>query len=500
MGRLILFLSVVFTSLLTVSNAHSQNERLLAPFSQVISNLDEGEVDSWQLPALAGSLLSFKLEARTGDLDPKLRLYDEAGALILEGDEVSQPGAREVLIEAFTIPYSAVYLIEVFAGGTSGAYKLEVLPGFADWKSTNITDPDFWIDPAREQLIFSPERLSLITSIEVPSVHAQSRRQSEEARLYLHADIDAIDSSESWLVGLTVGVENSTYYSFSVNQDGFWRFALHQGDQMETLSGWKAHPIITAGERDFSLGILSNRGVYELFYNGQYLDGIDDDLLLGSSVVGLLAGYGSAFPVSSRVHFSRLAITSPVNQENDYSRFRFVPNSNTIDLRSLRRAGLIPNEGEPTMLIPEANWQALVAGVSRFPMIEQEKYEDFVLATTVHWETDLSAEAGCGLIFGYESGEDNLLAFVDNGGYGLSQRVGEQYINHSFAIRNVNDRERQHLLILSRASEAIYYLNGRFAGSISDATSTGLVAFAVLNYEDGPTQCWYNDTWLWVWD
>ena len=500
MGRLIRNASTLFVAIILFARAHAQDAPLLAPFSQVISPLGEGEVDSWLLPALTGSVLSLKLEARSGDLDPQLRLYDEAGVLVLHRDNALHPTDRNVLVEAFTIPQSAVYRIEVRGGMTSGDYVLEVLPGYANWLTASITNSDIWESATPDQLIFSPARLSLLTSAGVPNVHAQFTGESESDRFYVHTEIAEIDGDDGWLAGLTVGGDNEAYYALSVSQHGFWRFALHQGDQVEPLRNWQPHPIIVADERNFSLAILANGGIYELFYNGQYIDSVSDERLPHIGSGGLLAGDASASPRSSRVHFSRFAITLPAIEKIDYANFSFVPNSSENILRFLRRAALIPNEGKLAALIPEASWQVVQAGVARFSTVSEEEYGKFVLVTTLHWETTSTALAGCGLVFGNHSGDDYRLAFVDGGGYGLAKRTGERFINHSFAEQTVDANSEQQQLILSRGGEAVYYLNGRFAGVISEATSAGPVAFAVLNYADGLTLCSFRDTWLWAWD
>ena len=500
MECLIRYACAMFVAFMLFTRAHTQDELLLAPFSQVISPLAAGEVDSWQLPALAGNVLSLKLETRSGDLDPQLRLYDESGALVLQSEAVTHPSGRNVLVEAFTIPHSAVYRIEVRGGVTSGDYALEVLPGYADWLSASITNSDAWQSATPNQLIFSPARLSLLTSVDVPRVQAQFTGEGEGDRFYTHAEIAEIDGNDGWLAGLTVGGENETYYAFSVNQDGFWRFALHRGDQVESLSNWKPHPIIVADERNFSLGILVYGGIYDLFYNGQYIDSVNDERLPHMGTIGLLAGDLSSLPRSSRVHFSRFAITLPVSERTDYANFYFVPNSSVTILRFLRRAAFIPNEGELAVLIPEASWQAVEAGVARFSTVSEEEYGEFVFVTTLHWETTSTAAAGCGLVFGNHNRQDYQLVFVDSGGYGLAQRTGERFTSHSFAEQNADAGSEQHLLILSRSGEVVYYLNGRFAGLKGEATGAGPVAFAVLNYADGLIQCSFRDTWLWAWD
>ena len=499
MERLIRYLIIIFLTIVFYSKVVSQDELLLTPFTTAISNLDQGERDVWLLPALSGGLLSFKLSARTGDLEPKLRITDETGEFILDSDDVSQKDKRSVLIESFSVPYSAVYSIEVYSLGTTGEYALEVLPGFASFESFDITDPETWSFDENGQILFSPERLLLITTLDKPLVNTSLNSQIEYSRFYIHAEIEAIDSSENWLVGLTIGSSDTSYFVYSVNQDGLWRFALHQKEETEIIREWQFHPAITAGENKFSIGLLINQDRFELFYKGQSIESVRDDRLPSSNTIGLTVGYGNIFPVQTRVHFSRFVVTSPMNDEEDFSNFRFVPISQSADLRALTRAGIIPINGNLGTFVTEANWQAVLAGVTYFPLNEQI-VRNMVFATTVHWNSEVQSLAGCGLVGGITDSEEYYLAFIDNGGYGLTYHTGNEFRNYSFVTEEVNPQEEHHILIIVQSDFVIYFLNGRYSGHTANATNAGLVAFAVLNYENGLTRCSFVDSWLWVWN
>ncbi|MCY4107058.1 MAG: hypothetical protein OXG02_10195 [Chloroflexi bacterium] len=482
------------------SISFSQDERLLTPFVKVISNLNPGESDIWQIPVLAGGLVSFQLTARTGDLAPAVILSDEVGNILLQREAEQQDGERNVLIEAFTIPYSSLYELAVISRETSGEYSLEVLPGFTRLKIVDITNAEIWRVAEDAQMVFSPDRISLSTTLEVPMVQAWMVDELWDAsRKYIHTEIESIDSVQSWLVGMTMGADDGDYFSYSINQDGLWRFAHHHEGEIEILRSWQSHPVITAGLRSFSLGLLINGDVVELFYKGQFVDGIQDERLRRVGQLGLLAGYGEGFPVTSRVNFSRLAITEPQKNGEDFADFRFVPNARVDVLRSLVRAGLVPTQGELSSYLPEANWRAIQAGVSYF-LLNDELLQDFVFAAALHWQSASPTLAGCGLIAGLLGEGDYYLAFIDNGGYGLSQRRGEAFLNASFVAREFNPQEKHHILLMMRSGELVYYLNGRYAGSIENATNLGNVAFAVLIHEEGLTQCRYEDAWLWRWN
>ena len=499
MERLIRYLIINFLTIVIYSNVISQDELLLTPFTTVISSLEQGEQDVWQLPALSGGLLSFKLNARAGDLEPKLRISDEAGEFILDSDDVSQKDERSVLIESFSVPYSAVYFIEVYSLGTSGEYALEVLPGFAKFESFDITEPEIWGFDENEQILFSPERLLLITTLSRPSASTILNSPIEYPRFYIHTEIEAIDSSENWLVGLILGNTDTSYFSYSVNQDGLWRFALHLEEETEIIREWQFHPSISAGENQFSMGLLINQDRFELFYNGQYIDGFRDDRLSSSNTIGLTIGYGNSFPVQTRVHFSRFVVTSPLNDDNDFSNFRFVPISQSADLRALTRAGIIPINGNLSTFITEANWQAVLAGVTYFPLSEQI-HRNMVFATTLSWNSEVQSIAGCGLVIGITESEEYYLAFIDNGGYGLTYYSENEFRNFSLILEEFNPQEEHHILIIIQSDLVIYFLNGRYSGHSANATSSGLVAFAVLNYENGLIRCSFVDSWLWVWN
>lgn len=493
--RLITF----FLIFLFHSISFSQDEQLLNPFVKVISILNPGESDVWQMPFLSGGVLSFRLSARTGDLAPEVTLSDELGNILLQLEAKNQDGERTILIEAFSIPYSSLYELEVFSHETSGEYSLEVLPGYTQLITIDITNAETWRVDAESQMVLSLDRISLLTTLDLPMVQAVIVDQPwDDSRKYIHTEIESIDSTQSWLVGMTMGADDGDYFSYSINQDGLWRFAHHREGEIEILRSWQSHPAITAGLRNFSLGLLINGDVVELFYRGQFVADVQDERLLGVGQLGLMAGYGEGFPVTSRVNFTRLAITEPQNNSEDIAAFRFVPNSRGDVLRSLVRAGIIPTQGDLISYLPEANWQAVQAGVTLFPLNE-EKWKDFVLATMVQWQSTAPSIAGCGLITGLLNEENYYLAYIDNGGFGLSHRLGEEFLNSSFAFSEFNPQEKQHILLMMRSDHLVYYLNGRYAGSIENATNLGNVAFSVLTHDEGFTQCQYEDTWLWRW-
>ena len=486
--------------LLLVHPAHAQEDLLLAPLSRIISYLDVGESERWQLPALTGSVLTFHLRARSGDLDPTLRIIDEMGRQILHSSDVTHPLPLQVLIEAFTMPHSAVYTIEVSSTSTSGDYELDVLPGFAILNSLNIADSGAWSSSTPDQLIFSPDRLTLITDADQPAAFAHPSRSNFGDRSYAFVEVDTNSSDEPWIVSMTVGYDDETFHSFNVNHEGFWRFTLFQGGQTETLKTWRAHPAIIAGVGIFNLGILFNQGHFDLYYNGQYIDSVWDERNSVTGIPGILVGYPNDLVSNNRIHITRFAVTTPATPAAEPERLRFIPTTLSADLRALQQVALVPPILDNTFLIPEANWQSVAAGVSLFPISNEIFEDDFIFSTTVSWETESRKEAGCGLAFAIQNDAEYGLAFLDTGGLGLTSRHGDVFENHAFDLASNDPMNSHHFLIHSQAGVVSYYLDGRFLGKMTNATEAGSVAFAVLNYEDSFTACRFRETSHWVWD
>ncbi len=484
---------------------------ITTPFSRITTHLDAGAVLQWRLPALSGSVLSFRVTVLSGDLDPRFRLIEESGGEVLFSDDVAYPDDLGVLVEAYTIPKSAVYRIEIHGGMTRGDFQLEILRGYSRWLDVNLLSAtEAWKTETPNQIVPGLDRLTLLTSAAAPLVDTHLVDRTLRERLYIHAEVAAIVTSvtsNDWQVSLTARVSDEGHYALSVNHLGEWRFTLRREDDIEILSNWQRHPFLDPDERKFSLAILANGPVYELFLNEQFIASITNQRLPFVGGAGIQVGDWGGFPqINNRVDFAQFAITVPESSMTDITNFVFTPASRAGILQSLRRAALLPpSGGEMFHFIPEAHWYAVGAGVEHFDLGNPLSIAgEYVLSSVVSWETS-SELAGCGLVLGDYERRNYLLAYADSGGFGLTEREGEIFTNHSFSDQAEKVGEGIHLLLLRLEGSTIFYLNGHFAGKrdISD-DATGLesepVAFAVINHWETANTCHYRDTWVWGWE
>jgi hypothetical protein len=139
-------------------------------------------------------------------------------------------------------------------------------------------------------------------------------------------------------------------------------------------------------------------------------------------------------------------------------------------------------------------------GVERFMLGRGTTYRNFVMGTSFTWEAGAAGITGCGMVFNQTSDADYLLAYADRtGGYGLSRRQGDSFEPGIFNQKPIGNKTSYHLLVIARADQVLYYVDGAYAGALNLPAADGAVGNAVVNFEPITTSCKFATTWVWQW-
>jgi hypothetical protein len=170
-------------------------------------------------------------------------------------------------------------------------------------------------------------------------------------------------------------------------------------------------------------------------------------------------------------------------------------------VRELEHRHLIPAGGEMDLTVEESFVESSRPGVYPFMLGRGATYTNFVLATTVSWQTLSDGMAGCGVIFRSTDDTNYTLAYIDQtGGYGVSRRV-----NDSFEVGIFGENARllegpRQLLIIANDDTVHYYVDAYHVGTLDNVAMEGAVGNAVVNFDPVATSCQFDNTWVWRWE
>ncbi|MBZ0304160.1 MAG: hypothetical protein K8J31_30775 [Anaerolineae bacterium] len=487
---------------LTVRAAQAQETETLPLFTPVTGTITSGSSDQWVFAGADGAMLSFDLEAKSGDLDPILTITSSAGALVMSNDDYEYPESQAARLEGITLPRTDTYTVTVSGfGATQGDYELTMQAGFARLSyQDSFEDETRWkADSDTLQLVFGNHRMALILSDAQQRAAAIYTGNAPWDDQYIHIDVPELTARGTWRVGLMARVQDDqAYYLFSLNDQGQWRFSLQTPDGERVLRDWSSHPAIVAGQTTFSLGLLANGTGFDFFYNGQLIGRLSDDSLIEPGQVGLMIETGSALDSELTAQFQNLTITTPgdpiVPQQ-------LLTGNAPVMTQELQRRRLIPADGEMKLIVPESFVTFNRPGVNILPLGGSETYRTFALGATLTWEIATpSLPAGCGLILRAAGQDDYLLAYLDQtGGYGLSQRRGSTFEPGIFDQGPEPGSGPHRLLVIANEDHLLYYVDGQLAGMLDSPAASGTIGNAAVNFESTTTSCQFTDTWVWSW-
>ncbi|MCY3977776.1 MAG: hypothetical protein OXG23_06725 [Chloroflexi bacterium] len=499
LGRILFCIACLVAA---ISTNYAQ-DRAIRVGSSVDGELAAGETHRYSLTALELTLVSFRVEALSDGLDPKLEIFDHTGALVVANDDYAYPDERDAAIQAFVIPRTSNYTILVSAFGESaGAYRLHVLPGYdrlalhettvdsANWETVYSNSS---VDVS-ESSVFALEMRGLGRSAGLVGLHLPI-----ETDLYFEASFDQVGSPTVWQVGLLFRyLSPSKYHRLLLSKLGYWRIDRIDGEETTQLRNWTAHPAIRAGETAFRLGVLVSGNHYEAVYNGQVVGSAWDRAPLASGSLGIAfktddrAGGPVSFVVAETL------VTAPT-RINDRLLFpeRVAARGYYGIAAELARQQLVPVGGDIKLALPESSVRRVRSGISRFAIASDFSFAQFAFGVALTIDLQSERNGGCGLFFHFNDDENYTLAYVtSHGEYGLSRRTRAGFEPGIYGNRGLWDASEHYLLVIVSDEVMHYFVDEQYAGNLESIPRIGGVGIAAVNYDEVETGCHFDDLWL----
>jgi len=496
---------LVLAMLLFYAPAQAQEAATLALFSPVNGNIENGAPQDWTFTAASDAVVSFRVEATSGELDPVLEIVNGSGDVLIRNDDYNYPDSPDALLEAITIPRTDTYTARVSGfNGSSGEYTLTMLAGFGDvGASENFNAASNWRaqGEALDINIADGNMLLAIAGVQQTGI-AVNRDMANLRDFYAQVSVSIVESQSGWIVGLTARHQGADYYYLlTINDQGEWRFAVHTPDGERVLRDWVAHPAIVPGRTEFTLGLMAQSGGYDFFYNGQLFGQVADRMLEDPGRVGLVVASTDSLTGTTVAQFDDLTITVPVRINGEMViPQQLIMNPPQAMVRELEHRHLIPAGGEMVLTVEESFVESSLPGVHPFMLGRGTTYTNFALSTTVSWQMLGEGAAGCGLIFRSADESNFALAYVDQtGGYGLSQREADAFLPGIFGENGAWEGQPRHLLVIANRDTIYYYIDGLYAGTVENTIVEGAVGNAVVNFDPISTSCQFDNTWVWRW-
>lgn len=463
-----------------------------------------GEPQSWTFNGYIGEAVSIRVEALSGDLDPMLTIYDRNGAVLLSNDDYDYPASRDALLESITLPELGTYRATVSAfNGTSGNYRITLLPGYGDLSRENEFDSGTGWTATSEAGFMQVGDSELQLTLTQPSETAVVYNSGEEtlADFYAQADITGI-TGNGWAVGIVARLQSDgSHYRYLVNERGEWRFSLVTQDGEQVIDDWERHPAIRAGERAFTLGIQATGVGFDLIYNRVVVGRVNNDELSESGQIGLAVdNISNVGEISAR--FDSLRVTTPVQTEAGklIPQQVYIAPANSMAIE-LQRRRVVPSGGEIVLNVAESFTEYGRPGVNMLPLASSLRFTNLAIGTTVYADSNVGSPSGCGLVIRSQDTTNYILAYIDGrGGYGVSERSGDTFTPGLYAeSANWQPAAPHHLLVIADDNTLHYYVDGRYVGTMETTLTEGGIGNAVVNFEPVYTSCSFVNTWVYRW-
>jgi hypothetical protein len=460
-------------------------------------------VQSWGFYGFQDQMLSFRVQTTEGNLDPIITIRNADGVRIIGNDDYDYPNTRDALIEGITIPRSGEYeLIVTSYGNTEGRFVLTMLPAY----STFAVDERFiaqgdWIAERLEADVvdgiatLQTEGIAHAGFFTNPSLELAERH-------YIEMVVDGITSRNMWAVGLTVHYQDPANYSaILINQRGEWRLMVVEDNNQRVIREWTPHPAIGAGDTQFRLGVLVDDYSSSVFYNGLFIGRTETNGVLKEGTSGVILLTDNAISSSITARVDALFITQPTEIESGMIfPTELIETIPRITAQELVRRGVIPANGVMAWEVPDSYLDSRAPGIGRLPLIESNRFQSFVLGTTVQLGMNRAeGVAACGLLFNHVNENEYAVAYLDTeGGYGISQRAGDRFEGGLFNVNSGWDITQPTNLVLVVLEDAIYlYINQVFAGQTQLEPVMGQVGNAIINFDPNTFSCQFRNTWVW---
>jgi len=492
-------------SLTASTRAQSIQSNTLERFTPVEGRVAEGESQSWTFQAVSGEAVSFYVKDISGGFDPVITILNNAGDVVIANDDYNHPSNGDALLEAITILHTGTFTASVSGfNGEAGAYRLTMLPGFAQVQANENFNGTLTWGALTEPLQIQSVEGTLALALEGARLRgiAVNSRMDALSTYFAQVAVNASGGSDGWIVGLAARIQDEEqYYLLSLNSQGQWRFVLRQPEGDQIIRDWTPHPAIVPEKDSFTLGILVNDIGFDFFYDEQLFGRVSDPTLPREGTFGLaLETQGNPNSQTTSL-FDDLIITTPTLVNNQ----RIVPEQIIIGtpsdtVQELQRRSLIPGDGEMAMTVSESFVESRQPGVERLMLGRGATYQDFAIGSRVSWQAASAGTTGCGLVLRATDETNYTLAYIDQtGGYGLSKREGDTFQAGIFGEIDDFQTGTHYLLVIARTNTLYYYVDGQYKGTLENSPIEGAVGEAVVNFEPISTSCTFNETWVWHW-
>lgn len=480
----------------------AQESSILPLYTPVAGEIDAaGDEMVWRFYAFRDDVLTFRAEAVDAELDPVLTIRNLDGVTVIANDDAAYPGNRDALLEAVTIPRTGDYAVVVTGfGGTTGGFELTMLAGYGEIASAArfISLADWEVDPGLTAEINGQSLTMMLGGVqERARVHVPAEMPAD---FHAMLDVNAISGRNGWAVGLGLRQQtNGDHYALLVNALGQWRLTLVQSGEERSVRDWSPHPAIVPGEESFSLGVLVNGTGFDVFYDRQYIGSVTDDTLPSGGGVAIIVETANALGSGVSAVVNRLVMTMPTAVGRIPE--QIIQGDSAQVARALARRRVIPAGGQLMWSIEDSSIQNASPGVNRVPLLSGSTYTTFVLGTTATQTIAGDGLGACGLLLRNQDDTDYMVAFLDNvGGYGISQRTGDQFQTGVFGEQPTwRDGDTNDLVVVALDDRIHLFINGHHGGTLEQAAIAGGVGNVLINFDPVDTACQFTDTWLWSW-
>lgn len=464
-----------------------------------------GETQNWTFAGREGGMVSLIAEGESGDLDPIVTLRDSTGSVLVTNDDFAYPGRTDALLQGITLPRNETYTVTVggFAN-TTGDYTLTLFTGYADLQAAvNFNSNDEGWQASNSQLTVSENvgRLTLNIDGIREGGYAYASDSPSHTNFYVHVTVVNVIGNNGWVVGLVLRRDGNSYYLMELSHQGFWRMLFVDGSDEVTVRDWGTHPAIIPGATNFTLGVLVNGNSFDTFFNGAFIgQATDEQRFQDEGQVGLYTRTVDVLGSATTTEYDDFTVTIPLTVGDvPVMPNQLMPGGLALTIQELERRQVIPPGGIQALTVDQSSGREVNPGVNRIVLARGTTFGNMVFSTTFTMQAD-GGVVGCGLLFNNNGDDNHAIAYLDrNGGYGVSQRDGNEYLPGLFGeSTNPDWRSGSQALLLVRLDDTVhYFVNRQYVGTTAITAVDGEVGNVVVNYEAMDTFCQFTDTWVW---
>ncbi|MBN1679806.1 MAG: hypothetical protein JW966_05910 [Anaerolineae bacterium] len=485
---------------------------LLEPVRGAIN--DTTPFEDWTFDGQADQVISIRVTAVGGNLDPAFQVIGPGDSVIAENDDIDSL-VNDAGIEALTLPGDGTYTVRVTrfkgsSGTTTGKYELTVTPGFA-----RVVHAEPFEDDESAWALISSDTISVENEtlrVEAPPDGGVTLALPPDAQslddMYIQATAQLAGETsyaEFGLVfrgrgSLAAGQGGWQGYQFKINTEGKWTVVLQDATGEYTLRSWTTNPALNTSR--WTLAVLVRGSSFVFYANGTRLGDLTDDRLPGPGLVALLVATRSDQPDSAAVRFDDLAVTT-----RQGTTYRGLPlalttwetNEPEAITTELAESGQITLSAARDLFVPETILQA-AEQTGKFDLLgtEQAAYTDFVLGGVIRIITPEGSDNGCGLVYRQQDEHNLDLVYVDTGGgFGVVQMRNSALITNVYDYSPMVQNVPNQLVIVAQAGRVALYINGALVTQEKVQSGEGRIGVSLLNYSAVETECAFLNVWVW---